>query len=62
MNTKIERIDSAIFEAHRFIKRAKEWKKRVKDDKYVSMSGSREGGAAKRASMDLSRALAEIRR
>ena len=60
-NTKIDQIETAISEARRFIARAEAWKKRIKMQPYV-LFGSSEGGAAKRASMDLTRALVDIRR
>ena len=56
------KIDNAISECRRFLSRANDWKKRIKTDKYALLSGSREGGAAKRASLDLSRALADLRK
>lgn len=59
--SKIEKIDIAVNEAARFIVRAKAWKKRLRSDKYAEY-GSKEGGAAKRSSLDLSRALADLRR
>jgi len=44
------------------LRRTAEWKKRIKADKYALISGTREGGAAKRASLDLSMALVELRK
>lgn len=51
---KIEDLNDAISEAERFLKRAKVAKAKYATDK--------EAAAAKRASMDLSRALSKIRR
>jgi len=56
-----DKIDDAMGECRRFMQRADEWKKRIKADKYALISGTREGGAAKRASLDLSMALAKLR-
>jgi hypothetical protein len=55
------RIDQTIDEAGRFICRASLWRERIKNDPMVLLSGSKEGGAAKRASLDLSRALVDFR-
>lgn len=55
-------IVTAICEARQFINRAVAWQNRLEQDPCSSFSGSKEGGAAKRASMDLTRALAELRR
>jgi hypothetical protein len=58
---KISDIHEAIAEARRFIFRANAWKTRLmKDTNQIAFS--KEGSAAKRASMDLSRALTEIRK
>ena len=51
----------AIFEAKRFIAKANAAVRRLKEDEYAHF-GSKETAAAKRASMDLSRALTEVRR
>ena len=58
--TKSKRLDLAVVEAQRFIKCAAAWKKHL----YCNgdITGSKEGGACKRASMDLTRALAELRK
>lgn len=58
---KIDKIDFALEEAERFIARAIEWKQILVDDS-MSIHGSKEGGACKRASMDLTRALSELRK
>ena len=57
--TKLEKIEIALMESRRFIQRATAWKRRLKSD---SISGSKEGGAAKRSSLDLTRALADLRK
>ena len=59
---KIKKIDIAVKEANRFIAKAFLWKRRIVHDELASISGCKEGGAAKRASMDLSRSLAELRK
>ena len=56
---KVNKINQAIMEAQRFVKTAFAWKKRIKED--GSVWTSKEGGACKRASMDLTRALAAMR-
>ena len=59
---RIEQIDYAITEAQRFLEKASLWKYRLKDDNWASISGSMEGGACKRASLDLTRALVPLRK
>lgn len=59
---KIEMIDLAITEALRFILKATAWKKRIQRDRFYPVSASKEGGAAKRASLDLTRSLTNFRR
>jgi hypothetical protein len=59
---KIKKIELAISEAHRFIQKAAGWKRRLSSDEGAYIFSSKEGGAAKRASMDLSRALADLRK
>jgi hypothetical protein len=65
MNTNT--LSTAIAEAERFLKVAKE----LRDDPYASadaeltgcwITGSRLSGATRRASMDLTRALSDLRR
>jgi hypothetical protein len=58
---KIKALSEAIYEARRFVKCAKKAKKRLSDD-WRAAFGSKETGAAKRASMDLTRALVRVRR
>ena len=60
---KIEDLNNAISEAERFLKRAKVAKAKYAADKMTyCFSICKEASAAKRASMDLSRALTRIRR
>lgn len=56
-----DKLNDAILEAERFIKKAQAYQMRLVDDSYA-IFGCKEGGAAKRASMDLTRALAELRK
>lgn len=59
---KLCKLEIAIAEAARFVVIARKAKERLKSDKYASITGSKETGAARRASMDLTRALSELRR
>ena len=56
----VDQINICLDEVSRFTKRAKAWKSRLKKDLYW-LNGSKEGGACKRASMDLTRELAKLR-
>ena len=58
---KIIKIEDAIIEAKRFINRANKWKKILTKDE-MAIYCSKEGGACKRASLDLTRSLAELRK
>jgi hypothetical protein len=58
----IKKIELAISEAYRFIGKAADWKRRLNRNKNAYIFSSKESGAAKRASMDLSRSLAELRK
>lgn len=55
-------IEVAILEANRFINKAKAAKKKLKEDDMAYITGSKETAAAKRASLDLTRALADFRK
>ena len=55
-----DQINTAMAEARRFIKRADEAVKSM--DEYSEITGNKHTGACKRASMDLTRALADMRR
>ena len=59
---KIGDLNEAIFEAERFIKKAKEARTRYTAEKWSAFWSCKEAAAAKRASMDLSRALVRVRR
>ena len=54
-------LTDAIIEAERFIKKAELAKERLINDDYA-WAGTKETGAAKRASMDLTRALVGVRK
>ena len=56
----VAKIDLAIAEAERFIRAARAAKKRLSEDK--DLLSSVETGTARRASMDLTRALATLRK
>lgn len=58
---KIYKITEALIEARRFTKCAKAWEQRIIDEP-MSVYGSKESAACKRASMDLSRVLTELRK
>ena len=61
----MEKLDAAISEAERFLNKAKKCKKtRTPNhfDKSIFYFGSKESSAVKRSSMDLTRALADLRR
>lgn len=58
----LDKLNVAVAEAERFIIIAKRAQKRLREDHYAPISGSKETGAARRASMDLTRALAELRK
>jgi len=49
-------------EAKRFLLRCEEWKARVKTEQSMYMTQTAEGGALTRASLDLSRSLAKLRK
>ena len=57
-----ETLQIAINEANRFLKKAKDCKMRWHQDKMSKITGCLESAAAKRSSMDLTRALADLRR
>lgn len=65
MPRRIQRINilkSAIFEANRFVSRANELVESIEADEGYGNGSPKISGATKRASMDLTRALAEFRR
>lgn len=53
------KLQKAMFEARRFYEKAKELEK---DSKEIYFTGSALSGSVKRASMDLTRALADLRK
>ena len=57
----ISKYDEAIAEAERFISRAKKAQEVIADNS-MAIYGCKETAAAKRASMDLTRSLAEFRK
>ncbi len=58
-----KQLDAAIAEAKRFLKAANALKeRRAIDTALYEFSPCREGGACRRASMDLTRALTDLRR
>lgn len=58
---KVDTYCDAVYEAKRFIKKAEEAIKVLVDDEYATF-GCKETAAAKRSSMDLTRALAQLRK
>lgn len=60
---KQQKLEDAIAEAQRFIVAAEALIERRKEDEWLSdWRGCRESGACRRASLDLTRALADLRR
>lgn len=57
-----DKLKTAIAEAERFLKRAKALPKKVPNGSYCENHHPKESGAIRRASMDLTRALADLRR
>ena len=57
-------LDNAVAECRRFMQRVKEYRARIKRDKeqHIKVYQMPERGAVKRASLDLSRALARLRK
>lgn len=55
-------IDKAVLAARAFLKRHSEWAADETAVKYVGICGTKTSGALRRASMDLTRALAEMRK
>lgn len=58
----IDKIKESINEARRFQVRAWWAIKRLEKDKMASITGSKETAACRRASLDLTRILAELRK
>lgn len=59
---KLLKIEIAIDEARKFIQTANGWKRHMTCVPGSRLTGCKEGGACKRASMDLTRSLAELRK
>ena len=59
---KIDKLTDAMKEAERFLVKAEVACHSLRTDKFAYMSGTKETGACRRASMDLTRALAELRK
>ena len=55
-------LTKVIEETKRFLTKAIEAKKRLKEDPSLSIGGCRETASAKRASLDLSHVLADFRK
>jgi hypothetical protein len=55
-------IAAAAIEAKRFLKAEKAWRERMAAGGIYEFQGSKESGALRRASLDLTRALAEMRK
>jgi len=59
----LKKLETAVAEAKRFLVKAQAAKKRIqKEGKYAEYTPTKETAAARRASMDLTRALAELRK
>ncbi|MFW8602526.1 hypothetical protein ACOHYD_13740 [Desulfobacterota bacterium M19] len=61
MAVTIEKLDKATEIVHRFLEAVKDAKKRLNKDKYASF-GCKETGAVRRASMDVSNILVQLRK
>jgi hypothetical protein len=58
----VEKIEEAVSEARRFIKRDGVAVAKAKQSRYGLTDCGKESGAVKRSSLDLTRALAEMRK
>lgn len=58
----IEKLTEVVDEAHRFLTAAQKMIDKDGEDNYAISFGCRESGALRRASMDLTRALADLRK
>jgi hypothetical protein len=58
----IDKLTNAIAEAERFIEKAHKAAFKIRTDSLTTISGSKETATCKRASMDLTRALADLRK
>lgn len=59
---KLTTLESAMVEAKRFLQKAEAAKHRMLQEKHYDYVVSKETAACKRASLDLSRALSELRK
>ena len=60
---RMAKIDKAASEAKRFLAAVKDLKERAREDAFINVFwGCKESGALRRASLDLTRALADMRR
>jgi hypothetical protein len=57
----LHRIRKAVTEADRFMQKAELARRAIESNQYFPITGSKDVAAMKRASMDLTRALAELR-
>jgi len=57
-----DKLQTAIQEAERFLDRARHLPEYIPDGRYYENNHPKERGAIRRASMDLTRALADLRR
>lgn len=60
--TRTEKIIEAKHEAERFIQKAEAALRALHNEPMAEITGCKETGAARRASLDLTRALAEMRK
>jgi hypothetical protein len=58
----IQTLNRAIAEAERFLESAREVQQQAEHTDWIWVQGTRFTGACKRASMDLTRALSDLRR
>ena len=57
-----EQVNAAMEEAGRFMRAARRLMERVRNEPSLLVGPSKESGAVRRASLDLTRALAELRK
>ena len=58
----LDDLEKVIKETKRFLDKAMEARRSIREDSMVSIVGSKETAAAKRASLDLSSALVDLRK
>ena len=59
---KLAQLDAVVFECHRFIGAVMKYRQRLTKDGGSAVYSTKEGATCKRASMDLSNILIELRR